>query len=100
MNLPESLNSYIIAYRTIADSGVIDFSNKKIKIESKTEQNAIEVLRNKLRLDNGSSIRIDKIEQVNIKKEPEKKRKGSPCVWMVGGLFVLAGSANLLTKLF
>ena len=100
MNLPESLNSYIIAYRTIADSGVIDVSNKKIKIESKTEQNAIEVLRNKLRLDNGSSIRIDKIEQVNIKKEPEKKRKRSLFAWVVAGLFVLAGSVNLLTNLF
>ena len=99
LNLPESLNSYIIVYRTIANSGVVDLSNKKIKIESKSEQNAIEILRNKLEIDNRSAIRIDRIEQVN-KKKPEKKRKKSLFAWVVGGMFFLAGLGNLLSRFF
>jgi len=99
LDLPENLNSYIIVYRIISNSGPVDVSNKKIKIDSKSQQNAIEILRNKLEIDNGSAIRIDRIERVNIEKEPEKKRKRSLFGWVAGGIIVLAGLANLLSKL-
>lgn len=100
MDLPENLNSYIIVYRIIANSGVIELSNKKIKIEAKSENNAIKILQNKLGFDNGGGIRIDRIEQVNKKIEPEKKRKKSVFGWVAFGMIILAGSANLLIKLF
>ena len=100
LNVPESLNSYIIVYRIISNSGVVDLSNKKIKIESKSEQNAIKILQNKSEIDNRSAIRIVGIEQINKKKEPEKKRKRSLFAWVVGGMFFLAGLGNLLSRFF
>jgi len=96
---PENLNSYIIVYRLIAPAGAIDMSTKKIEIEAKNQQNAIEILRNKLVLDDGRTIRVDRIEQVNRQKEPEKKRKRSVFGLVAVGILVLAGSARLLTNL-
>ena len=74
-------------------------STKKIEIEAKNQQNAIEILRNKLDLDDGSTIRVDKIEQVNEQKELKKKRKRSVFGWVAVGIVVLASSVSLLTKL-
>ena len=73
-------------------------SNKKTEIEAKNQQNAVEILRTKLDVDEVSNIRVDRIEQVNVKKEPEKKRKRSVFGLAAVGILVLAGSARLLSK--
>jgi len=96
---PKNLNSYIILYRIIANSGTIDLSNKKIKIESNSQQNAIEILRNTLEINNESTLRIDRIEQVNRKIEKEIKPKKSVFIWVGMGIFFIAGAARLLSKL-
>ena len=100
LDLPENLNSYIVVYRLIAPSGVIEMSQKKIEIKSKNKQNAIIILRKKLGCDDEGTIRIDRIEQVSRKKEPEKKRKRSVFTLVAFAILILAGSARLLSRLF
>ena len=83
-------------YRVIGNSGTINLSNKKIKIESTSQQNAIESLRDRLKINDGSALRVDRIEQVNIKIEKEKKRERSIFGWLAFGIIMLAGFAKFL----
>ena len=94
----ENLNSYIIVYRIIANSGKINLSNKKIKIESTSQQNAISSLRDTLKINDGSALRVDRVEQVNTKIEKEKKRKRSVFGWLALGIVFIAGAARLFSK--
>ena len=95
----KNLNSYIIVYRVIGNSGTINLSNKKIQIESTSQQNAIESLRDTLKINDGSALRVDRIEQVNIKIEKEKKRKRSIFGWVAFGIVMLASFARFLKYL-
>ena len=100
MNNELNLKSYNIVYRTIAPSGIIGMENQKQTIEAENKENAIKNLRARALEDGSTNIRIDKIEQLNTPKKPTKKKKRSVFGLISVGIFILALSAKLISKLF
>tara|TARA_B100000780_G_scaffold273910_1_gene238136 strand:+ start:1961 stop:2263 length:303 start_codon:yes stop_codon:yes gene_type:complete len=98
MDKTENLKIYNIVYRSITPAGILRMSSEKQKIEAKNKENAIEILRSTQLADDGSNIRIDKIEQLDVKTELKPERKKSILGWVAFSIFGAAILARVAVK--
>ena len=92
--------TYNIRYRTIAPSGIVGLDYQKQEIEAKNQEHAIEILRSTVSQEGGSSLRIDRIEQLNTPPKLTERKKRSVFGMVAFSIFIIAISARLITKLF
>ena len=71
-----------------------------LSIEAKNQEHAIEILRSTVSQEGGSSLRIDRIEQLNTPPKLTERKKRSVFGMVAFSIFIIAISARLITKLF
>ena len=100
MDNKQNLKTYNIVYRTITPAGILGVSFKKQKIEAKNKEHAIEILHSAQSADDCGNIRINKIEQLDMKTEVKPKRKRSILGWIAVSIFGAAILGRLAVKFF
>ena len=96
MSETENLNTYSVQYRTVPASGTPSISVKKLKIQAKSREEAIDKLRSIVA---EGGIRIDRIEQTNLSKIQPEKNKKSISVWIFFIMLGVGSFAKLVRNL-
>jgi len=101
----EKLNRYNIVYKTISPSGILGVSYQKEIIEADNKESAVDILRASVSKDSGCSIRMSKIEKLNLSEKDlsgktDKRPKRSLLGWFAASMILLAGIAKLIDRLF
>ena len=99
MDNKQNLKTYNIVYRTITPAGILGVSFKKQKIEAKNKEHAIEIFHSAQSTDDGSNIRLDRIEELGAKAEVKPKLNRSILGWVAVGIFGAAMLSRLVVKL-
>ena len=94
------LNEYTIEFKKILPNGILDGTYNKADIEATSKDAAIAALRTQLSSDGIFDIRINKINQKNIKQVVETTRKKRGIIgWIFVGIFIIGMIAKLANKL-
>ncbi|MDB2476134.1 hypothetical protein N9X06_04150 [Paracoccaceae bacterium] len=92
-------NIYNIVYREASATGNLELTHKRITIDAKSQQDAIEKLREKILEDGISSFRVDKVEQVNQTVKVIQPKKKSILGWIASAIFVSALLAKFVSMM-
>lgn len=97
MGNSENFNTYNIIYREASSAGTLALTHKQTKIDAKSQQDAIEKLREKILEDDVFSFRVDKVEQLNEIERVIPPKKKSFLGMIAGAIFVSALLAKFIS---